>query len=965
MSDQKPVQPETKAEEKKPQSTNKFGLRFTLIIAALLLLIIGWSTARAVQQQYQSGLDTAYESLANSLYAVRNLINFEENLQSSYESFDLKEAKIYTDVAKVYFGFNGVNEQTLNEYADRMGDCAIFYFPKEGKSVTSDSAEQFPLDETQLQTLKKEGTLETEDHDYSAVRLKDGWLCFEWVDAQKLYSVDFERILETTPSKLCVIEESTGKVLASSDLDAYDFLDESNIVYDTQRRAHEGDGIQAGTLSGSSLGSGVYFEKLRLSDRYLAVAYVNRSDILNKSLREIAPEFAIMALCFVFIWFCAMHLRKQGAGILDQNQCIQFTKNYYINLPVARHVSTLLLIGILFTGCISAFLPLLNSYTDHNDRMESNLNAFVNEMQLSNEEWNKMDGIFKELVTDRTQMIADMIDMMGDKFDNETLMNLSRAMGFVKVVLYDEKGAATMSTDGYTGYSLSQNSEDDEYAMWDVLRSADVSLMKETAEAGGYIVGVRRTDAPGLVCATLTDKALRSMREQTDVNTALLRVNTDTYGKILIRASQPETMLWATATGDKVRTIPNKLPENAQLASYFGTQSIGGYHYYLNTMSDDEYIIISAEHSKELNKPAVRILMQIMPGVLLLSVLILFASCVYREIDDWLRDDRDQFLQRVFATELGEVKEQDQELDESLKKMSVSLIWLVFTVLVALYVFDFFFSANPISQYLFSQLRERTFGVFSLTTILLIVAFAIIGVAVLKKLLHVLSGRLDSRAETVSNLVMSVIQFAVAVVLIIYSLYQLGVDTTVILTSAGVISLIIGYGSQSIVSDLVSGVFLIMEDQLRIGDTLIIDGFRGEVEHIGLRTTTLKHYASVKVINNSKMVDFFNYSRDTNASRWTMSFPVEQDIDQVKSLIMDNKDRFQKACKGNIIAGPIWTGITEGYTDYTGHSHYTIQIMFVTTIEEWNSVRKRSFETAYRIMLENGIKPSGGERKSI
>ena len=198
-----------------------------------------------------------------------------------------------------------------------------------------------------------------------------------------------------------------------------------------------------------------------------------------------------------------------------------------------------------------------------------------------------------------------------------------------------------------------------------------------------------------------------------------------------------------------------------------------------------------------------------------------------------------------------------------------------------------------------------------------------------------------------------------------YCLYQLGVDTSVILTSAGVLSLIIGYGSQSMVSDLVNGIFLITEDQIRIGDTIWIDNFRGEVQRIGLRTTTLKHYASVKVINNSKMAGFFNFSRDTNAARWEISFPIEQDIEQAKSLIMNNGERFQKACKGNILAGPIFIGVKEGFLDHTGHAHYTMQFLFVCDIEEWNSVRKRSFTEAYKILLENGIKPTGGEMKKL
>ena len=308
-------------------------------------------------------------------------------------------------------------------------------------------------------------------------------------------------------------------------------------------------------------------------------------------------------------------------------------------------------------------------------------------------------------------------------------------MDLVSVVIYDEKGAVVMSTDGYIGFTLSQNPEDDEYALWTLLNNADVNLMREKNDGTGFYAAVRRLDAPGLICVTLTNSALSTMREQTDVNEALLRVNTDTYAKAFVSAAEPGTMLWATATSTKARSIPNSLPESALLA-------------------------------------------RIIPTSLILALAILFISCVYREIDDWLKDD---------------------------------------------YTGDSLFAQNPVSAYLFSNQWEHKLGIFSITTILLSVAFAVIGVALLKKLLEILSGRMNPRAKTISNLIASIVQFAVVVAVAIYALYQLGVDTTVILTSAGVLTLIIGYGSQSIVRDLVSGLFLIMEDQVRIGG--LIEGY--------------------------------------------------------------------------------------------------------------------------------------------
>lgn len=165
---------------------------------------------------------------------------------------------------------------------------------------------------------------------------------------------------------------------------------------------------------------------------------------------------------------------------------------------------------------------------------------------------------------------------------------------------------------------------------------------------------------------------------------------------------------------------------------------------------------------------------------------------------------------------------------------------------------------------------------------------------------------------------------------------------------------------RGIVSDLVSGIFLIVEDQVRIGDFVILGDFRGIVTHIGLRTTTLELYNNLMVVNNSQMVGFINLSRFTNGAHWQLSFSVDQDMDQVMDLIMSNGERFQTACKGRILKGPVYIGMEKGYSDYIG-SHYTLRFMFVCDGMYWHSVRKRSYECAYRILMENGIKPTAGE----
>ena len=933
-----------------------------LLLPVILLMAVVFSTAWSIRQQYESELDAEYESLANSMYAVRNLISFEDSLQDSYDSFDLREAILFTDVAKLYFDYNGISVQTLSDYAYAMKDCAIYYFLNDGSGVvTSDNAVEFPLEKSQMRMLKTMGSLQTDDYDYTAVRVGGGWLYIQWEDAESLYTVDFQKILDTCPSELCVIENATGEVLLSSSGTPYDFLDEGRIVFDEERDAHKADGIQAGYFDGGSLLSGVYFERIRLLNRYSVFAYVSLRSVLADAMRKIAPEFGLMLLCFLFIWSCTRKLRTQGAGIKDQKECLRLGKRRYVNLPVMRHVAPLLLVGILLTTLISAYLPLLNNYTDHNAKMEKNLGSFVSEMQLSDEEWAKMEEIFRDLVTDRVSTIADFMDMMGGDFQPDVLADLTSSLDLVSAVVYDENGVAVMSTDGYTGYTLSQNPDDDEYILWNLLNHADVSLMREFSDKSGFFAAVRRTDEAGLIYVTLTDNSLRAIKEQTDASAALLRVNTDTYAKIYVSAEEPDTMLWATASAAKVRSMPNSLPENAMLSRYSGTQTINGASYYLNTMTDDDHIIISVERNEVFTEPVKGILAWIIPEILLISLAILYASCLYRYEGEWLEGEetKTKFLARLFSSEKEEATAQGRELDAALKQMCAQLIWLLFSALVILYFADMLFTEHPIASYVFSHQWEREVGIFSVTTILLTGSFAVLGITALKAVLKAVSAKMDSRTETFGNLITSIVQFAVTVAVVIYSLYQVGVDTSVILTSAGVLSLIIGYGSQSIVSDLISGIFLIMEDQIRIGEVIEIDNFLGTVTHIGLRTTTAEYFNRKKIINNSKMVGFYNLSRDTSAAHWTIGLSVDQDLEEAKALILNNSDRFYEALGDRLTKGPIYVGVDKVFSDYFGY-HYLLHFLSVCDVKYWVPVRTRSFETAYKILVENGIKPTGG-----
>lgn len=100
--------------------------------------------------------------------------------------------------------------------------------------------------------------------------------------------------------------------------------------------------------------------------------------------------------------------------------------------------------------------------------------------------------------------------------------------------------------------------------------------------------------------------------------------------------------------------------------------------------------------------------------------------------------------------------------------------------------------------------------------------------------------RRRERALTIGSILRSTLNFTVALVAIAMVLAELGLNLAPIVASAGILGVAIGLGSQSLVKDFISGLFLIVEDQFGVGDRVTIDNVEGLVESVGLRSTTIR-----------------------------------------------------------------------------------------------------------------------------
>lgn len=149
-------------------------------------------------------------------------------------------------------------------------------------------------------------------------------------------------------------------------------------------------------------------------------------------------------------------------------------------------------------------------------------------------------------------------------------------------------------------------------------------------------------------------------------------------------------------------------------------------------------------------------------------------------------------------------------------------------------------------------------------------------------------GLANARAQTMMPLIRNVLFVAIAIIALIVALANMGMNVTPLLAGAGVIGLAIGFGAQSLVADLITGLFIIIEDSLAIDDYVDVGGHLGTVEGLTIRTVRLRDIDGiVHTIPFSEIKSIKNYSREFGYAIFRIAIPHSMNIDQAIALVRD------------------------------------------------------------------------------
>ena len=169
----------------------------------------------------------------------------------------------------------------------------------------------------------------------------------------------------------------------------------------------------------------------------------------------------------------------------------------------------------------------------------------------------------------------------------------------------------------------------------------------------------------------------------------------------------------------------------------------------------------------------------------------------------------------------------------------------------------------------------------------------------------------NNSVKTTLLLLGNLCKYAAAIAFVLVALSTWGVDTSALVTGSAVLALVVGLGCQSLISDIVAGIFMLFEGDIKVGDIVVIDGWRGTVKQIGLRRTKIEDaVGNVNIVNNSAISNIINNTQELSVAIVDVGTEYNESIIRIEEVIAKALPEMKKHIPA-IVEGPFYKGVAE------------------------------------------------------
>ncbi|HAG69290.1 MAG TPA: hypothetical protein DCL38_04880 [Lachnospiraceae bacterium] len=567
----------------------------------------------------------------------------------------------------------------------------------------------------------------------------------------------------------------------------------------------------------------------------------------GKAIRNalyIAVSISLLIGCgILLLQLYAYHRLKQKLNGGDAEKL----SHRYVHQATWPGIITVIAVTLIFSG----MLLMLESRTN-----AAVTTTIYRELLQREIDWRKdREGEIRKSIADycldSTQMLATVLSEYKDYRTHDTLEALSRVVGADYIMYFDKNGQELAASNSYTGFTIGTDLSEDYRAV--LLGYPHVIVGPEADPYTGRMqlgTAVLMTDGDGK-----PDGFILAAYDAGEVSQAVGQLS---YENTVNSFTVHEDHIAAAVSDEDGRFIAHTdqgmIGQRAAdfLKGYEPGKSFEGFTDYKGesmcvsaSTADGRTLLFMVPERGNME-------MQAAFGLIFLAVPLLLGLLYYPGADV------------LIAKAITEAKGKLGTPDPTINPITV------FSDGYALFVTLFAFIALIASlngwwtsfDYVFGGEWTRGVHLYSLWASLFTLAVTLFCEFLLRRVLKLMEMRLSHQGKTITRLVNSLIIYAANLFLVFCILGFFGVNTAALLASAGVISIAVGMGAQSMASDLLAGFFMMLEGTIRVGDLVNAGGVTGYVTDMGIRTTEITdEEGNVVTLNNSKVSPVKNMSR--------------------------------------------------------------------------------------------------------
>ncbi|MCQ2427339.1 MAG: mechanosensitive ion channel family protein, partial [Clostridia bacterium] len=299
----------------------------------------------------------------------------------------------------------------------------------------------------------------------------------------------------------------------------------------------------------------------------------------------------------------------------------------------------------------------------------------------------------------------------------------------------------------------------------------------------------------------------------------------------------------------------------------------------------------------------------------------------------------------------GKVLWEDMTTDQRLSRvLKIAISIIVVCILLSVIFCDRIFGADSSISYIVHGDWERGMNYFAVVAFATVILSVSVISFVITAFITFIIRNMGARIETVGQLLLSVVKYGAVLFSIFYGLSLIGFSTAGLVTSASIMSIVIGLGAQSLIGDILSGIFIVFEGAFRVGDIVTLGDFRGSVVDIGLRTTKIESPSGdIKIFNNSSIAGIINMTKKTSRALCDISIEYSADLRHVEDILNEALPKIGDA-NDMIIGQPKYIGVIQ-----LGESSVVLRIVAECNEKNRNSVARYLNRELFLLFSEHNI----------